>query len=382
MTNQTRIEIAAGGGHFLCHFYMQAFPTLALVLPHALGISSAAALELNFYMALLFGLGALPAGLIGDRWSSRGMLLISFFGMAGCCALCALCQSAASLRWALAGVGLFASMYHPVGMGLISKVCPDRGRALGRNGVSGSLGIGAAPLVTGELLRHSSISTTFLLLAAPSLLFGLFVLLAPLDETPIKRKLTHAERKGDLTGFIMMLVWTTILGIAYRATTQVLPTHFVDRIGENHATQLAGLVLLVAMVGQLLGGRAADTYDLRKAYLCFHLVSIPLVLAIGHTAGIPLVAAATMYYMLSLGMQPIENSIVARITPDRLRATGYGIKFLCCFGVGALGVELSARMAARHSVAALYELVAAMIVGMLTIFGLFWWRTRKQSFTH
>jgi len=37
-------------------------------------------------------------------------------------------------------------------------------------------------------------------------------------------------------------------------------------------------------------------------------------------------------------MQPIENSLVARFTPERWRSTSHGVKFVLNFGVGATAV--------------------------------------------
>jgi hypothetical protein len=39
-------------------------------------------------------------------------------------------------------------------------------------------------------------------------------------------------------------------------------------------------------------------------------------------------------------MQPIENTLVARITPKRLHHSAFGMKFILTFGVGALAVKL------------------------------------------
>jgi len=42
--------------------------------------------------------------------------------------------------------------------------------------------------------------------------------------------------------------------------------------------------------------------------------------------------------LFAWGMQPIENSLVARLTPEKLRATSYGLKSISTLGVGSLPV--------------------------------------------
>jgi hypothetical protein len=39
-------------------------------------------------------------------------------------------------------------------------------------------------------------------------------------------------------------------------------------------------------------------------------------------------------------MQPIENTLVAYFTPDQLRHSAFGTKFVLTFGVGAVAVHL------------------------------------------
>ena len=54
---------------------------------------------------------------------------------------------------------------------------------------------------------------------------------------------------------------------------------------------------------------------------------------------LPLVALALVYFFFLLGMQPIENTLVSRLTPPRWRHSAFGMKFILTFGVGALAVK-------------------------------------------
>src|SRR5688500_8206676 len=61
----------------------------------------------------LFGLGALPAGRLGDLWGRRVMMIIFFVGIGVAAILTALTQNAWQLAGGLALIGAFASIYHP-----------------------------------------------------------------------------------------------------------------------------------------------------------------------------------------------------------------------------------------------------------------------------
>ena len=109
-------------GHFMSHFNMLAFPALVLPLAGRMGLDVAQILELSFWMYLLFGITALPWGMAADRIGAGPLMRLYFLG-AGLSSLGAAIwiDSPHGLALALAGLGLFSGIYHPAGLGLISK---------------------------------------------------------------------------------------------------------------------------------------------------------------------------------------------------------------------------------------------------------------------
>ena len=61
-------------------------------------------------------------------------------------------QSIGQLITALGVIGIFAAIYHPVGIAMLVKSNKLIGLRLGVNGVFGNFGVAAAPLITGLLL--------------------------------------------------------------------------------------------------------------------------------------------------------------------------------------------------------------------------------------
>ncbi|MGB5685540.1 MAG: hypothetical protein WBM35_07000, partial [Candidatus Electrothrix sp.] len=74
--------------------------------------------------------------------------------------------------------------------------------------------------------------------------------------------------------------------------------------------------------------------------LGFHLITIPFAFLIGTATDIPLILLAALHSFFLLGMQPLENTLVAKLTPAWMRSSAYGMKFILTFGVGALSVKL------------------------------------------
>jgi MFS family permease len=149
--NERKIIVLSCYGHFLSHFYMLIFPSLVIPLTKYFHMSVPEILSLGFLMYLLFGVGALPMGILTDLWSGTRMLAIYLLGLGAFSLLAGMARNPSFFMVSLTFIGLFASIYHPAGLGLISKGCKRMGYALGINGVFGNLGLGFAPIVTGAV---------------------------------------------------------------------------------------------------------------------------------------------------------------------------------------------------------------------------------------
>jgi len=380
--NERRVVVGTCFGHMMTHLYMLVFPALVMPLSRELGLGLGEALELAFIGYLLYGLGALPAGLITDRWKARWMLALCL-GLGGTgAALAGLSRTPAMLVAALAVMGIGASIYHPTGMALLSRTFSDRrGRALGLNGVFGNIGLASAPFVTGILTSLFGWRWAYGLLAIPGLVGALWVAATPIDESAGEPSLAARGQSTDgiKRYFLVLCVAMTLAGLAYRASSVVMPAYFELRatfltpltdfafgvLGATGnktvaATTLTSLVYLMGVVGQMIGGRVADRKELRLSYLLFHSLTLPPLVAMVWWMELPLLFAAMLYVMFSLGMQPIENSLVAKLTPSEWRSTAYGLKFILTFGVGAFSVGIVGIIERHQGLPAVFAAVGAV----------------------
>jgi len=122
-------------GHFFANLLMLLYPTVVLVLEGRWGMSYGDLLSLSLGGFVLFGVGALPAGWLGDRWSAEGMMVLFFIGTGGAAVVTGLTDGPVALALGLAAIGLFGSIYHPVGTAWLVRNARNRGRALGVNGM-------------------------------------------------------------------------------------------------------------------------------------------------------------------------------------------------------------------------------------------------------
>lgn len=354
--NERRLLAATCYGHFLSHFNMLTFPAIVMPLTGRLGLSLADVLELSIYQYLFFGISALPWGLLADRRGPKMLMLIFFFG-AGISGLAAafFTDSPLELTISLACLGLFTGIYHPVGLGLISKNVKRLSMGMAYNGMFGNLGLASAPLVTGLVNHIWGIEGAFLVLAALNFT-GLFLIpfISPGESEATGKKPIGANQA--LTPFLILLIAMMLGGLAYRGATVILPAYFeikgagiqslLSSITGKHltpnlvATSLASLIYLLGMIGQFTGGWVGERREVRYSYLLFHILTLPAVLAISLTGNMPLLFSAIIYFFFLLGMQPLENTLVAALTPPGFHHSAYGAKFVLTFGIGALAVGM------------------------------------------
>ena len=358
---ERRILLITCFGHFMSHFNMLVFPALVMPLTAQMHIGIARVLELSFWMYLFFGLTALPWGMVADRWGARRLMMLFFLGAGASCLAAAMWVDTPPLfKMALAFLGLFAGIYHPAGLGLISREFEHVGLGMGYNGMAGNLGLAAAPLLTGIINWFWGPRTVYLVLAVLNTAGIALMLAFPLSESPRSEKAPGAGDNGNLKAFLILLTAMMLGGIAYRGATVILPAYFELKTGgilqtlsgwagralsgNVVATAVTSVIFMVGIFGQYVGGRAAQRYDARYCYLLFHLITIPAVFLMAVTTNLPLAALSMVYFFFLLGMQPPENTLVARFSSKRLHHSAYGIKFVMTFGVGALAVKLVERI--------------------------------------
>ena len=381
MGNEKKIVLFTFTSHFLFHFYELAFPALAIPLVLSLNMNLEDVLKLGFPMYLGFGLFSLPWGLFADRFGNRIALIICFFGTGAGSIMTVLATSPTQIMVSLAVIGTFASICHPAGMGLISLGVTNRGMALGINAIAGSIGLTAAPFLAGLLNWVAGWKAAYLAAAVFALAWGIAMLFARIDETP----LVHAHEKNPtfkkghgtyLPSLILFFVIVTLGGLAYRINIVVLPAYlewkasFLSNLLHFQApaaiTMAAGIltsvIYIVGIVGQLFGGKMADRVELRRLYLIFNVISLPFVIMMAYGTEQFLFFASAVYVFFALGIQPIENSLIAKFTPQRWRSTGYGLASVLIFGVGSLSIYLVGWVKDTWHLGFIYILSGIMII--------------------
>ncbi len=333
----------ASAGHTLCHLLTLLFPTVLLALEVELELSFKELATLAVPGAFLFGAGALPAGWLGDRWSKTTLLEIYFYGTGAMTILTGFAQTPLMLAVGLAGIGIFASIYHPVGMSWLVSRTSKTGTALGFNGLFGSIGFFLAPLVAGTLTGLWSWRAAFFVPGIVCLVVGFLFSISLRtilkdEERPMQKVVSGSSLPNSIwMTFGLMAVALFFSGMFHQIIQFSLPKDFDLRVlftsGSLLGTgSMVALVYAAGAVGQLLCGRMADRFSERQLYFTLFLITV---------TEIPLVLIMMIVVFLSTGALPVENTLLVRYAPSHRHGLFFGMKFLLGFGFTASGIYLS-----------------------------------------
>ena len=396
-SQERRILFFSSATHFLTHFYVLVFPALVMPMSRDLALPIATVLNISFWMYLLYGVLALGWGWISDRlghkWAMNTGILLAAAGFI-------------SASFALVGIG--CSAYHPAGLALVSQGIRRRGRAMGINGVWGNLGMASAPFVAGLLNYVIGWRWGVMILGGAGLLVGVTGVLTPFSVergTEVKQ----VEKLASGTALRLFAVFCVVVlfgGLMYRSFTVILPAFLESRLGnliagiggllERRAGPVADLpafqtlvatlsatgVYVLGIFGQAIGGRIADRYSLKLAYFIYFCSALPFAVAVVFLQNVLLIPAAGMFVLFTVGIQPIENSLLSYLTPVRWRSMSFGIKFTLTFGAGAFAVKIVGAVQRSYGIDSVLVLVLGFLMLVILSASMILLLSRGQEIRH
>jgi len=319
----------------------------------------------------LFGLGALPAGRLGDLWGRRVMMIIFFFGIGATALLTALTQNAWQLAGALTLLGAFAAIYHPVGIPMLVQNVPNPGAVIGVNGLAGNLGIAVAALATGFLVKWIGWRAAFAIPGLIAIACGIvFALVCPKEEhAPSKGK--GGKAKVVLTpamlvrAFAVMTAAAATSSILFNFTTngnsQLLSESFLGVIEDPAVLgALLATIYTVASFAQIVVGRLIDSMPFKPLQLWMSVAQVPLLIIAAYTQDWGMFVALMAVMIFIFGSIPFTDAMIVRYVDDRLRSRVAGMRLTVAFGISSLAVWLLGPMVKSMGFATLLWIMAGI----------------------
>jgi MFS family permease len=417
---ERRIVAFTAGSHGLVHTYELSIPILLTVWIAEFSTTAAALGLVSTVGYGLFGVGALPGGIVVDRFGSKPVILACLAGMAGSFLLVSVAPNLLALALAVGVWGVTASVYHPAGLSLLSKSVDQRGTALGYHGIGGNLGIALGPLATALLLLAFDWRIVAAALTLPAVVVAAYGVTVDVDAAlPDPAAADGGGRDGggsrdesgsrdvdgergtagsggakgaaslstiaDDTrvllagGFLIVFAFVTFSGLYYRTFLTFLPDLLGDVLGGLIDVQLIDpespyaeefdvarylyvAILTVGVFGQYLGGRIADRMPPERGLIVLMSILAALALlfvpASGGTATFLAVSLALGVALFTV--QPLSQATVAAYSPSEARGISFGYTYLGIFGVGSLGAALAGTVLTRAGPRELFLVLAGI----------------------
>ncbi len=351
MNSPARVIGFVNAAHFIDHYSMLIFAAAVIVMGPALGMAYSELLPYATPGFVAFGAGSLLTGWLGDRWSRRHMMVIFFVGIGASMIAVGLVNTKLELGAALLSIGLFASIYHPVGTAMIVSYADRLGREMGINGVWGNLGVASSALVTGVIGQYLGWRWAFIVPGVATILLGLVFMwgVAHEDRSGAKQAAAQARvAKRDMWRVILALLIVVIaISTTFNAVTVALPKLFAERLsGLTQSPALLGLiaagVYVFGAMTQYTIGKLLDRHSLKAVSLPLSFVLAPFLYLAAELSNLPLIIAAIGIVMGAFGQVTVNDAMVGKYTSEEWRSRAYAVRYFVGFTAAGASVGLVA----------------------------------------
>lgn len=392
MSPTTRQICFINAAHSFTHYGLLVLATAVLAMVQqdgaAFGTEYGPILALGTGMFVIYGLGALPMGWLAGRFGRKAMMGAFFIGLGAAMAVAGLTSGPLGLAVALAVMGAFSAIYHPIGTAIIAEAGGNRvGRAMGINGVFGNLGVALAPVVTAFIAAQLGWRFAFILPGLVCMLVGFAYLREPAYDARSAgvqtRPFPIIPRAIVRQAVISLMLIAIVSGLVFNAYTMLIPKLMEERLaGSPELLPVVGLLAFLATicggVAQYTVGHMIDRMTLKTVFMPLAIVLVPGLLALSFLDGWIVLPLAALMAAAIFGQVTVNETITARYVAPEVRAKLYSVRFT----VGFLGAALAAPLVGFLH-AATGDLAAVMValagVASVTLACAIWFPNRPEE---
>ncbi|MDP6390152.1 MAG: MFS transporter [Alphaproteobacteria bacterium] len=365
-------------GHLFDHLFMLIFATVAaLALATEWGMTYGELIPYAMPGFVAFGIASIPAGWLADKWSRTRMMNVFFLGAGAASIATGFATTPLQIGAGLLVIGLFAAIYHPVGIAMVVHGRVKTGMPLAINGVFGNLGVASAALVTGVIIDLYGWRTAFI---APGVFaLGLGIAYWTFQASD-KREVSEAKAQKSagtaamaldrnvLVLIFAIIFFTTALGgLIFQSTTFALPKIFDERLGNlaTSATEVgawAFMVFTVAAFAQLVVGYLVDNHSVRTVFAFVAGLQAILFFLMLELTGVAALVVSVGFMLVVFGQIPINDVLIGRIAKSEWRSRAYAVRSFITFTVMASSVPMIAWLHATWGFTALFMVMCGVAV--------------------
>ncbi|MEQ8355933.1 MAG: MFS transporter [Kiloniellaceae bacterium] len=366
-------------GHFFDHFFILIIATVVLALGPQWGMDYDELIPYATPSFVMFGLGAIPSGWLADKWSREGMMIVFFTGIGAASILAGFAETPLQLGAGLFLIGVFASIYHPVGIAMVVHGRQKTGMPLAVNGVFGNLGVASAALGAGFLIEFASWQAAFILPGVVSMALGAGYALLVWTGRHARAEAIRSgaaakqaavgtvpvERSTLIRIFAIVFLTTALGSMIFQCMTFALPKIFDERLASFATTPSevgwwAFLVFAVAALAQLVVGYLLDRHSARTVFLLVAGLQAPLFVVTMDLVGVSALVTALGFMLLVFGQIPINDVLVGRISKSAWRSRAFAVRLIVGFGISATAIPLISFVYREWGFAVLFAIMAGI----------------------
>jgi predicted MFS family arabinose efflux permease len=360
--------------HAVDHYVMLIFPTVVIGLEAVYGRPYSELLALGTASFFAFGIFSLPAGWIADRWSRRYMMVVFYIGCGLSCAAAAVSPNFTTLAISLFALGVFASIYHPVGTAIVVAAAVNRGRTLALNGVCGNVGVALAAGITAGLTYWIGWRGAFLIPAVICVITGVaYFVVVPDDRAQKAGRSAAPEVRLTMgimvTVFALFILIGTTAGLVFNTVTIALPKVVDERVGSGISLVAVGgiatAIFLCGAIAQFTMGRILEKYPAHLVFAFTGLMQFAGVVWVVYATGYSLLAALAFAMAFIYAQVTVNDFVIARYTADAWRARVYAVRYFITYLISGAAISMIAILHSRGGFDLVLSVTAVIAMGFV-----------------
>jgi MFS family permease len=365
--------------HAIDHFVLLIFPSVVIGLEVVFERPYAEMIALSTAAFVAFGAFSLPAGWLADRWSRRNMMALFYFGCGVSLAGAAVAPTPLMLAVAMAVLGMFAAIYHPVGMAMLIDISKARPRTLAFNGVCGNLGVTLAAGISTTLASWLSWRAAFLVPAVICIATGCAYLALVADDRHHhagKRSTTANVTLSPRAAMVMFGSYVVISlagGLTFNTAMIALPKLLDERAGEGVTLIMVGWlatgIFLCGALAQLAVGRLMERFPPHLLFAAVVTVQFIGIAWAGYATGPALIMALAVSFAAIYAQVTVGDIVIARYIADAWRGRVFAVRYFLTFIASGIAVQLIAQLYGRGGFDLL--LAAIAVTAFLVLLGVY-----------
>ena len=366
-TGKTQLRLLATS-HAVNHIYQLMTPVVLPEITREYGDANAGLFLLTFVLS--YSLLPAVSGYLSRYFGRRNLLTVGFVTTALSFLAVGLTDNVVFLSVLFFVAGFGGSFYHPFGSPILAETYPTtRGRTLGLHQTGGAIGSFVGPFVTGILVLGFGWRNAFMLLAVPGLLVAAALWFSVSPERTSDKNVRQEKRRIRIVdlktyGPAMILVTAAFIYVfGLRGTDDFANQYFTLGRGIEiaEASILFSMLKVAGLFSAPICGRLSDTFGRKTVLIVLVVVESISLFAITVSPTLLLAIPCVIFGFASFGLLAVGEALLADITPEKQRATIFGINNTVSFSSSIFLVPILFGLAPIYGFSAGFILLSAVM---------------------